>query len=345
MLALMILWIVAYLSGLLFCKIGGEKETSQLWVHLTGFFFLFFLQGIVFFAAQFLDWNFTTALHCLEMIGAVVVLCCLMICRKEIKSILKGIKNLTAENSGFVRYFCLIICLFTAFMWMVFNRVGMTRNDAVVEIAATTIMTNTINEYHPFTHEPLSLGVILSRRIVTLPFWYAALSKWSGFSPVVTVQLVGTGIGLLLTLLAFAELGSVLVERNTHHTLWIVILMEFLYLSGSYFTGNESWRQLYYGYSGEVLTASVLVPGILTVLYRMLGRYLRSKFQEESLGIGVGNGLFRIGVMFGISLFFTTIQWGAFVVFLSVLLFGIMSLIIIGMKKAARKQEEEVWHK
>lgn len=345
MLALIILWIVVYLSGLLFCKIGGEKEASQLWIHLTGFFFLFFSQGVIFFGAQLLGWSFTRAIHCLEVVYGAVTIGAVCLCTKELKMIWEKIKNRKAESRGYRRYFCLIIFLFIGLLWMISLQMGENREDAVVEIAATTILTDTMNQYHPFTHQPFSLGVIMSRKIITLPFWYGALSHWTGLEAVMTVQVLGSGVSLLFALLAFAELGNLLFERNLHYTCWLVILMEFLYLSGDYFLGNESYRQLHRGYSGEAITVSIIMPCVIIVLYRLLGKYLRENFKKEILGISMGNGLIRISLLLIISLFLTTVQWGIFVLLLAIFLFALMSLMIMAMKKAGKAKEENLWHR
>ncbi len=83
----------------------------------------------------------------------------------------------------------------------------------------------------------------------------------------------------------------------------------------------------------------------LSELYKEIGKYLRENFKKEILGIGMGNGLIRISLLLIISLFLTTVQWGVFVLFLTVLLFGLMSVTIVVMKKAGKKKEEESWHK
>ena len=345
MLALIILWVVVYLSGLLFCKIGGEKEASQLWINLTGFFFLFFSQGVIFFGAQLLGWSFTKALHCLEAVCAAVAIAALCFCFKDLKITWDRLKNWKVKSQEYGRYFGLIIFLFIGLLWMILLQMGENREDAVVEIASTTLMTNTMNQYHPFTHQPLSLGVIMSRKIITLPFWYGALSHWTGLEAVMTVQVLGSGVSLLFALLAFAELGNLLFERNLHYTCWLVILMEFLYLSGDYFLGNESYRQLYRGYSGEAITVSIIMPCVIIVLYRLLGKYLRENFKKEVLGIGIGNGIIRISLLLIISLFLTTVQWGIFVLLLAIFLFALMSLMIMAMKKAGKAKEENLWHR
>ena len=84
MLGIVLLWIVVYLSGMLFCKIAGEKETSQLWKHLIGFFVLIFCQGVVFFGGQLLGWDFSKSALVLTLLLLTVCGVSMLVCKKEL---------------------------------------------------------------------------------------------------------------------------------------------------------------------------------------------------------------------------------------------------------------------
>ncbi|MBR5317236.1 MAG: hypothetical protein IKU39_05020, partial [Lachnospiraceae bacterium] len=180
MLGIVLLWMVVYLSGMLFCKISGEKETSQLWKHLIGFFVLLFCQGIVFFAGQLLGWKFGQAESILMVLFVALSLFSIVLCKKELLEELQKIKTFSFKNMKNGRYIGLLFWLFLGIVWVVFTSTTGNRNDAMVETVQTTLMTDTMNQYHPFTKQPLDLGVVLSRKIITLPFWYSALCGWTG---------------------------------------------------------------------------------------------------------------------------------------------------------------------
>ena len=180
MLGIVLLWIIVYLSGILICKICGEKEASQLWKHLIGFFFLIFCQGIVFFGGQLLGWNFERAGMVLTLVLLVVSGGSLLVCRKEIVTIFQRIKGFSIKKVKYPRRWTLLIGLFLGIVLVVALGTVTNRNDAVVETVLTTLMTDTMNVYHPFTREPLEAGIILSRKLITLPFWYSMLSVWTG---------------------------------------------------------------------------------------------------------------------------------------------------------------------
>lgn len=339
MLGIVLLWIVAYLSGMLVCKIGGEKETSQMWKHLIGFFFLIFCQGCVFFGAQMLGWSFRKAGMVLTVVLFGVSVFSLLLCRKELAVFLGELKSFSIKKIPYPRHQALLIWLFLGIVLVVAFGTVTNREDAVAETVVTTLMTDTMNQYHPFTKRPLEFGVILSRKIVTLPFWYSILSVWTGFEGVDTVWILGTLITTFCSLLAFGELAGLLFFRDFRKTWLLVVLLEFLYLSGDYYVGAAGYRQLYYGYSGEVIVATVIIPCVLCILYRFLGTYIRTDFPVEKEKLNLWGMVLELGLCVGGCFFLIPMIWGLYMVVISIVLF---SLSIIGVCLTKRKRGEMV---
>ena len=338
MLALFLLWIVVYLSGRLLCKIGGEKEASQLWIHLTGFFFLFLSQGIIFFLGQVLGESFLGCVRILEYLYLAVALTSIISCKKEVGSDLTKLK--TRKQVPYGRHLMLLVWLLVALFWVILIQWEGNRADAMVETAGITLLTDTMNQYHPFTHEPFQLGVIFTRKLITLPFWYAALSHWTGFSVAFCVTAIGNMFSLLFMLCVITELGNLLFERNQHHTYWLIIFMELLYLSGDYDMGSEGYRQLYYGYSGEVMVTAIVIPYVILLLYRVLGKGFRDNFQREGYGIKGWVALLRLCMAIGTSVFLSNLKWGLTMLLISIGVFALMTFIVVTMKKMMAKGEK-----
>lgn len=337
MLAIILLWVVVYLSGILICKIEGEREASQLWIHLTGFFFLIFLQGVIFLVVQLLDWNFSKGRDLLAACFFVTSLVSLIFCHKEVRNNIDRIKNNQIEKK---RHLSLLLWLFLALLWIIISQRTVAGADAIVETTAITLHTDTLNKYHPFTHQPLYSGIIFSRKLITLPFLYSAISSWTGIDPETTVRVLGTSFSLLFSFIAFAYLGKLLFHDNKNHTYLLLIMMEFLYLSGDYDSSMDIYRQLYQGYSGEVIVALVLLPAVITILYRLTGFLLREDFHRKEQGIETGTAMISLSLCFAASIFLTTITWGVFMLLLSLFLYGITAGIILWMKREKRHPEE-----
>ena len=339
MLGIVLLWIVVYLSGMLFCKIAGEKETSQLWKHLIGFFFLAFCQGMVFFLGQLLGWSFRNAAWVLTGLLLLVCFITLLTCKKELTQMLRKVRKLRLQDIPYGRYKALVLWLFLGIVMAVTFGTVVNRNDVMVETVQRTLLTNTMNQYHPLTGRPLELGMILSKKIITLPFWYGTLSMWTGLDAVTTVWVLGTLITTFLSLMAFGELGGLLFFRDFKKTWLLLVIMELLYLSGDYYIGSAGYRQLFYGYSGEVMVGGVVIPCVLSMLYRYMGPVLREDFPVERERIRWWSLLLELGLCVGCCLFLTSLAWGVVMVFMTIVIFAI-SCVGVRLTKVNKKKGE-----
>ena len=253
--------------------------------------------------------------------------------------ILKKIREFSFKKLKNGRYLALLLWLFLGIVLVVVFGTAGNRNDAMVEIVQTTLQTNTMNQYHPFTRRPLELGVIMSKKVITLPFWYSTLCLWTGLEAVDVVWSLGTLITVVCSLIVFGELGSLLFFRDFKKTWLLLILMELLYLSGDYYVGAAGYRQLFYGYSGEVIVSTVLIPCVFCTLYRFCGPILREDFPVEKEKMGIVGLVLNLGLFIGSSLFLTSVVWGIYMVILSIFLFG---LSIVGVRLTKRNKRKGV---
>ncbi len=335
MLGIVLLWLTVYLTGMLLCKIGGEKETSQLWIHLTGFFFLFLVQGVLFTGAQFLGLSFSKTSVILLVICAGCDLLGVLLCRREIGKTIIRIRSGWKQVGTNRLSAWLIGWLWIGVFLVLLSGLEGNRQDAVLETVQTTLQTDSINQFHPFTGRIMELGVIPSKKVLTLPFWYAALTRLTGFSAVDTVLVWGSFLTVTASLMAFTQLANLIMGRETRKNWLFVILLELLILSGDYVMSATGYRLLFYGYSGESIVGLVGIPMLLCVLYRLCiplfqGRENRVR-QEDQLG--AWGGLVKLGLLFGASLFLAPIAWGPVLLMLGTVLFVICLCLVIWMNR------------
>ena len=126
--------------------------------------------------------------------------------------------------------------------------------------------------------------------------------------------------------------------RNWKKTWLLVVLMELLYLSGDYYFGAAGYRQLFYGYSGDVIVHTVVIPCVLSILYRFFGPMLHKDFPVEREKIHLWSLLLELGLMVGCCFFLTSFAWGVVMVFISMVLFAISS---VGVRLTKRKKQGE----
>ena len=113
--------------------------------------------------------------------------------------------------------------------------------------------------------------------------------------------------------------------------------MELLYLSGDYYVGSAGYRQLFYGYSGEVIVGVVVIPCVLSMLYRYMGPTMRVDFPLEREQIHLWSLLLELGLCLGSCLFLTSLAWGIFMVMIAMVLFAISC---VGVRMTKRKKGE-----
>ena len=327
MLSIVVLWLAVYLTGMLLCKTGREKGASQLWIHLTGFFFLFFIQGIVFTAAQFLGFGFGQACQLLAGLLAGISLLAAIICHRELAEKLAEAGRFWKKRreNGRGLYYGLAGWLWLGIFLVLFSDVVGNRQDALLETMQTSLATDTINQIHPFTGQPMELGIILAKKILTLPFWYGALCQWTGFSPQDTVWVWGSFFTITFSLMAFSELAGLLFERNFKRTWLFAILLELLILSGDYFTGTAGYQLLFYGYTGETIVGAVALPMLLTLLYRLLAPLFQKeeRFCQKRERLGLWSALLKLGMIFGAAFFLAPVLWGVGFLTIGAILFVI----------------------
>lgn len=339
MISIVLLWSAVYLTGILISKISGEKEAGQLWIHLIGFFFLFFSQGIVFTLAQLLDWSFGQARSLLVLVLGAASLLGLLAGRREIAALPQKLKELFHAKEKKTLYLALVGWLWLG-IWMALGTgMVMNRQDALLETMQTTLLTDTLNKVHPFTGQPMELGVVFSRRIQTLPFWYAALQSWTGFSAQDTVWVWGSFFTITFSLMAFTELASLLFARELQKTWMFACLLELLILSGDYFSGAAGYRLLFYGYAGETIVGFVAVPAVLIILYRFLTPWFHHPEEEgDGAKLGPVGTAVQLALVVGTSLFLAPLLWGP-VLLVVAILFGLLCLGVICLVKRVRRKQ------
>ena len=151
---------------------------------------------------------------------------------------------------------------------------------------------------------------------------------------------LGTLMTAFFSFLAFGELSGLLFGRNFRKSWLVVILLELLYLSGDYYVGAAGYRQLWYGYSGEVIVATVVIPSVFCILYRFLGPLFRKDFPKDREGLGIWGTLVELGLCMGSCVFLTSFVWGILLVLISMGLFLMSMAGVRYMKRFTKKGED-----
>lgn len=321
----LIIYIMPYLAGYVGKRITGQKEMSQIETYLTGFFLLFLAQGFVFSAGVFLGWSFDTTCTVMQYVQLGIQVIFLILAginllpskRKQVK-----IEKLRKEER--ILLCCMLIVFILVVLKIFASKEGM-RSDALLETVRTTLSTGTMFQYHPLTGQKLELGLITSKKIVTLPLYYAYLTKLTGMDPAVLLYDV-LGVQTLVTVYFVSAL---LISRVCSQVKRKVFLFELflglLLLSGDYYKETLSYHLIYNGYLGMTISLGVILPYLLYLIYSWYMDETKDQIITWKNRILY---LARMALCFMASFFITGLATGCLFLLLAMVVAGICCLLI-----------------
>jgi len=325
---IILILVLPYMAGYILKTIMNNKETSQIETYLTGFFFVFLLQGILI-SVGYLGLHYGLDELCklmqnmfiIAIAGFIVCLvtnCILLIKRGKHN-------NKYHAKMQKIDFSILILAIILAILVLVriIDLQDYLRNDFMLSTVRTTLSTATINEYNPITSQPYTLGLITSKKIISLPVFYACLSKIFGIDETLLLYVIASIQTVLCTY--FSCLLFVMpILKNRRKNYLFALFLGVLLLSGDYFSKAIGAKILWYGYSGETIVASVMLPYILYVMTQWY-RDKRNDDVELNFKLRIDSSLKIIVCLFS-SLFITGVSTGILLIVIEIVLFGICCL-------------------
>ena len=277
-----LLFILPFAAGCACKGILRWKETNQIETYLIGFFFLFFLQGVVLVPCVFLNLDFATACNVLmAVMGAVLVIGVLMAviaCVSARKAEGGEEKRKPAWRKRDRLLSCGMILVFVLLIVRMIMGLPVLRDDIVLETVNTTVHTGTMFTHHPLTGMVMDGGMITSKKIVTLPLFYAAFVQFfgidAGYFLYLAVNVLVLGCSYYAGALLLEKVTT--VTRSKMYAYWLVYGL--LLLAGDYHKSTLGYRMLYQGYEGITICFAVMMPYLL---YVILAWYRRESGEEK----------------------------------------------------------------
>ena len=318
-----------YVAGYILKNILNMKETSQIETYLTGFFFVFLLQGLVFnvgynvlhhsFAQICMDYNYMMVAMAALLIVAVIV--------DIAKRLRKGKKAEVYHAKYHYGDWILLAVTLAIFAIIVIRIVRLEdylRMDLMLPTVRTTMSTGTVYEYNPIISEPFTLGLVMSKKIIALPIYYSYLCVNYGIEETFLLYIVLTVQTVMCTYFACMKF-IVPVIRNRRRSLIFSVFLGAVILSGDYYSGALGEKLLWNGYAGETIVATVMLPYILYVVTSWY-RHERGDQGEKSMAIRVQN-VGKILLCFFASVFITSIPTGLLMLVIETVIIGVSSLV------------------
>ncbi|MFI3214431.1 MAG: DUF6077 domain-containing protein [Eubacteriales bacterium] len=308
LLGVLLLIMGPFLMGIVVNEIGRKKETNQIETYLSGFFFLFLMQGGIFFVGIYGNLTFSmTSKILLIAILAIVCVGLLIGVIKRKKYFAINVSKVKLENKKDKLLYLSLFIIVAIQIYTMFAFMPAVRDDIMLETMITTLSTDTMYQYHPLTGSLMSLGMIGSKKLITLSMWYSFLSKYMMISPAVALYVVGSACTLILSYFAYGCVFYTLFLGDLKKTIIGLNFLGLLYLAGDYYTMTIGYQQLYYGYAGEVICVSVMIPYLMYIIYCRKESWILTSLKVlmclavavliAPMGTGVMNVLIAIGIM------------------------------------------------
>ena len=323
---ILVILILPYMAGYIINKaFSGKKETNQIETYLIGFFFLFLLQGAVFTGALFLDKPYMEACKMFGWLTDVIIVLFLLLF--VITGIFKAKGKNEATNKSsklkkeeWILISATIIALAGIILRIVLLRSNL-RIDGMLSTVREIVSSRELFTVNPFTNQPYGLGVINSRKIISLPAYYAYYAISFGIDlewllyVVITLQTVTcTFFACTLTLYP--------IVRNRKKSMIFILFLAVLILSGDYFSGSIIHKILHNGYSGAAIVAGVMLPYCMYVITDM---YRRER--EGGKWLGRIGSVSKMLLCLAASLFLTSFASGGLLIIIVAVVLGTVCMI------------------
>lgn len=318
--------IMPYVAGYSCKSILRWKETNQIETYLIGFFFLFFLQGVLLIPCVWLGKSLTFVCNIMWII------CIALVVLGVAFGILSRIRNKHTEEKLLkspwkktekVCFFVMLATFLLILLRMVLG-MDMLREDIMLETVQTTLQSDELFMMHPLTGRTMEAGMITSKKIVTLPLFYACMVRMTGIETEAFLCLLVGSIVLLCSYYALALLFSKVTAptRGKLYLFWIVYGL--LILSGDYHPATLAYHLLYRGYDGTSICFTVILPYLLYLIVSWYKWESEEEKTEWSIRI-----MYLLKGMLGlaVSVVVTGIGTGFVFLFMAMVIAGICCLL------------------
>lgn len=319
-----------YMAGYILKSIMNRREIRQIETYLTGFFFVFLIQGVVAFFTYFIgNCSFATLCNAYNatFIAIAVIFVMLLIVNLVIMIVKGRGERAYRPKLHKLEYLFLTITILLAccIIYRVFDLQDYLREDIMLPTIRTTLATNTIYEYNPITSQQFTLGLISSKRIISLPVFYAYICRVLAIDEPLLIYVVMTIQTLVCTFFA-CMLFIVPVLKNRSKNIFFSMFLAAVILSGDYFSGSIGYKLLWNGYAGDTIVAATMLPYLMYVLTDWY-RVLRGDDANKSvLATGITNSI-KILICFVASLFITGITSGILLLAIELTLLGVACIV------------------
>lgn len=311
--------------------ITRQKKTNQIETYLIGFFSFFLIQGVIFSLYNFVHVPFETCCKLLSYVNYGIIGCFLIIAVFGFKTyIAKDIKSLAIRKEEILIFSILVVAVIVV-ICRVFSLYYYERDDIMLDTVRINILTDTVNTYNPLTGRPYELGMITSKKLVTMPLYYTYWCVTYGIGARALLYLVCTYQTLACVFLATrCTMTAILKSRRKKMlgSFFVAVLLA----SGDYFKGAIGYKVLWNGYDGTAIIAAVMMAYIIYLVMDIY-RLERGDYGDKTWGARLIR-IFRIMLCLASTIFMASLATG-----LLLLVLCLMSMIVCATLRFGKEEK------
>ena len=266
-LAPVFLIIISYLAGELFCKIFCDNTKNLVEKCLIGTLFVLISWGLYVTIMRGFTDSFSSIAWSYSVFLLALFTAALLFSWKNIK------KNLEVKNVSSL--WPVVICL--SIILVQFLAIALVKPNAVydytLETVNTTLATDNLFDYHPGMGILVEYAVSDRGKLVTLPLFYAYLSKIFGGHPARIVYMMIPMWGILLNFMVYGLWADGLLEddkeKGSKKTLFLVGL-GLLNIGGLFVNESVFYYIMEKGFTGKSICYNMIIPYMIYLAYNIV---------------------------------------------------------------------------
>ncbi len=329
-LGIFLILVLPFAIGVIFNFITRQKKTNQIETYLIGFFSFFLMQGAVFSLYNFVGVPYELCCKIMMYASYALVAIAVIIGVAGFKNyILWDAKKLLLKKEERVVFAILLIAMLVVIARII-SIYNMERDDLMLETVLINTLTHTVNTYNPMTGRLYELGLITSKKLVTLPLLYSYWCMSYGIEPRLLLYIVCTIQTFICVLLACrCAMTSVIKSRRKQYmcTFFVAVLLA----SGDYFKGAIGYRVLWNGYDGSTIIVAVMMAYVIYMIMDMYrlerGDYGKATWPQRFLRV------FKLLICLGATLFMTGLATGLLFIILCLLSMVVCATLRFGKEE------------
>ena len=331
-LGIFLILIMPLAIGIDFNFITRQKKTNQIETYLIGFFSFFLLQGVIFSLYNFVNIPFETCCDILTYTNYGLFGLAIFVSIIGFKDyVLTDAKKHLIKKEELVSLIVLLIAI-AVVVYRIISIFGYERDDIMLETVRINVLTNTVNTYNPLTGRAFELGLITSKKIITLPLLYTYWCMTYGIDARILLYIVCIIQTFVCVLIACrcAMTAVIKLRKKQYLCLFFVAVM---LTSGDYFKGSIGYKILWNGYDGAAIIAAVMIVYVIYLVMDMY-RLERGDYGKASWGQRIVR-IFKFLICLASTLFITGLATGALMVILCLISMIVCATLRFGKEERA----------